>query len=55
VLENRKSNLQFQIGAEFMYASCETVRAEKIADAVAAVWRACRPFLEELDADGEAR
>ncbi len=55
VLESRKSNLQLQIGAEFMYASCEAVRTEKIADAVAAVWRACQPFLAEMEASGGTR
>lgn len=48
VMEKRKSNIQFQIGAEFLYANCKAVHSEKIAQAVAAAWRACRPFLAEF-------
>jgi hypothetical protein len=50
VLENRNANVQFQIGAEFPYATCEAVRSAKIANAVSAVWRACAPMLAELTA-----
>ena len=50
VLEGRSANVQFQIGAEFPYATCDTVRSAKIANAVSAVWRACAPMLAELNA-----
>jgi hypothetical protein len=56
VLDKRQSNMQFQIGAEFLYASCDTVRTAQIAQAVAAAWRACRPFLAlPAAASGRAR
>jgi hypothetical protein len=48
VLEKRKSNIQFQVGMEFLYASCDTVQSEKICSAVSQAWMACKPFLAEL-------
>jgi len=45
---DRRSNMQFQVGAEFTYAACDRVRSAGIADAVAAVWLACAPLLVEL-------
>lgn len=48
VLEKRNANVQFQIGAEFPYSTCDAVRSARIANAVSAVWRACAPMLAEL-------
>lgn len=50
VLNQRASNLQFQIGAEFPYAACPAVRTPSIAKAVASVWRACEPVLNSVRA-----
>lgn len=44
-LDRRHSNLQLQIGAEFVYARCEAVRSEQITEVVAQVWLACEPML----------
>jgi hypothetical protein len=51
VLEKRKSNIQFQVGMEFLYASCDTVQSEKICSAVSQAWMACKPFLAELQVE----
>lgn len=44
-LDQRRSNLQLQMGAEFVYARCEAVRSEQVAEVVAQVWLACAPML----------
>lgn len=46
-LDQRRSNLQFQIGVEFSYDRCPAVRSEHIAEVVAAAWLACEPMLGE--------
>ena len=43
VLKARRSNLQFQVGAEFPYATCPAVHESRIARAVADTWIACAP------------
>lgn len=45
-LESRKSNLQIQVGAEFLYARCAAVRKKDIVEAMAGAWLACHPMLE---------
>ena len=45
-LFKRKSNLQFQIGMDFPYATCATVRSGKIIGAAVQVWLACEPIIE---------
>jgi hypothetical protein len=47
VLHRRGSNLQFQIGVEFPYERCGLVHRPEIAGAIALVWRACKPLLDE--------
>lgn len=49
---NKKSNLQFQVGAYFPYASCDVTRSREILDRMAAVWIACEPVLEVLNGQG---
>jgi hypothetical protein len=44
-LNQRRSNLQFQIGVEFPYERCSAVRSERIVETIAKVWLACRPML----------
>ena len=46
VLKARRSNLQFQVGAEFPYATCPAVHESRIARAVADTWIACAPIIE---------
>lgn len=49
-LRSRRSNLQFQIGAEFPYAKCPEVRTAEICDLAAGVWLACRPIIKAATA-----
>jgi hypothetical protein len=42
----RRSNLQFQVGAQFPYATCPSVRTRQVIDSIANVWLACRPVLD---------
>lgn len=44
-LTTRRSNLQFQIGVVFPYATCPKVATPDIARIVADVWLACRPLI----------
>jgi hypothetical protein len=44
-LNERRSNLQCQIGVEFRYDRCPAVRSASIAETVAQVWLACQPML----------
>jgi hypothetical protein len=46
-LKARRSNLQFQIGAVFPYATCPKTHTADIADAVARTWLAARPLLDK--------
>lgn len=48
VIDNRNSNVQFQIGAEFPYATCPAVASSEIARSVSRVWQACRPLVLDL-------
>jgi hypothetical protein len=48
VFDDRRSNMQFQIGAEFPYERCSAVKSAGITEAVAAVWMASKPMLAEL-------
>ena len=45
-LRSRRSNLQFQIGAEFPYESCKVVRDSRIVQVVADTWIACKPLIK---------
>lgn len=45
-LRARRSNLQFQIGAQFPYATCPAVHGRQIVDSIAKVWLACRPIID---------
>jgi hypothetical protein len=44
-LDQRRSNLQFQIGVEFPYERCPAVRSAGIVETLAQVWLACDPML----------
>jgi hypothetical protein len=46
-LKARRSNLQFQIGAVFPYATCPKTRTAGIVEAVAQTWLAARPLLDK--------
>jgi hypothetical protein len=46
-LKARRSNLQFQIGAVFPYATCPKTRTAGIVEAVARAWLAARPLLDK--------
>ena len=46
VLTNRRSNLQFQIGADFPYESCPFVARPQVKDAAVSVWLACKPLVK---------
>jgi hypothetical protein len=46
-LKARRSNLQFQIGAVFPYATCPKSHTAGIEEAVAQVWIAARPLLNK--------
>lgn len=41
-LRARRSNLQFQVGAQFPYATCPSVRSRQVIDSIANVWLACK-------------
>lgn len=45
-MTNRRSNLQFQIGAEFSYNHCPVLRSPKIVKVIEDVWLACEPFVK---------
>lgn len=45
-LRARRSNLQFQVGAQFPYATCPTVRSRQLIEAIVTVWLACRPIID---------
>jgi hypothetical protein len=45
-LRARRSNLQFQIGAQFPYATCPVVHSRQIIDSITKVWLACRPIID---------
>ena len=46
-LKSRRSNLQFQIGAVFPYATCSATHTADIAEAVARTWLAAKPLLDK--------
>lgn len=46
-LKARRSNLQFQIGAVFAYATCPKTHTAGIVEAVAQAWLAVRPLLDK--------
>jgi hypothetical protein len=46
VLKNRRSNLQFQVGADFPYDRCPVVATPKITEVAVAVWLACEPLVK---------
>jgi hypothetical protein len=46
-LIHRQSNLEFQIGCSFPYATCPTVVDKSIVRAIADVWLACSPMLKK--------
>lgn len=50
LVKNKKSNIEMAIGAAFPYGDCEAIREPDALDLVAAAWRACKPFIEELGA-----
>jgi hypothetical protein len=43
---SRRSNLQFQVGAQFSYSACPVVRTRQIVDVMAHVWLACKPIVD---------
>lgn len=45
-LRARRSNLQFQVGAQFPYATCPVVHSRQIIDSITQVWLACRPIID---------
>jgi hypothetical protein len=45
ILKNRRSNLQFQIGADFPYERCKVVATAQVREAVVNVWLACKLLL----------
>jgi hypothetical protein len=45
LLTNRRSNLQFQIGADFPYDHCPVVATPQVKEAAVAVWLACKPLI----------
>lgn len=45
-LKRRRSNLQFQVGVSFPYASCKVVDSPRIAKVFADVYLACRPIIK---------
>lgn len=49
ILQNRKgSNIQFQVGVKFPYATCPEMATPKAVDLIAKSWLACRPLLDVL-------
>lgn len=46
LLKNRRSNLQFQIGADFPYERCQVVGTPEVKEAATGVWLACKPLLQ---------
>jgi hypothetical protein len=46
VLKNRRSNLQFQVGADLPYDRCPVVASPKITEVAVAVWLACEPLVK---------
>lgn len=46
VLKNRRSNLQFQVGADFPYDRCPVVASQKITEIAVAVLLACEPLVK---------
>lgn len=47
-LRHRKANLQLQIGAEFPYEKCKITHSDRLVDAVAEVWIACKPVVRAI-------
>ena len=47
-LQNKNSNLELHIGAEFPYRTCRAIREPEALDFVAAAWIACRPYIAAL-------
>jgi hypothetical protein len=45
-LRSRRSNLQFQVGAQFPYGTCPTVRSRQLIGAIAKVWLASKPIVD---------
>jgi hypothetical protein len=45
-LRARRSNLQFQIGAQFPYAACPSVRSRQLVQSISKVWLACKPIVD---------
>jgi len=45
LLANRRSNLQFQIGADFPYDRCKVVASPQVKDATVNIWLACKPLV----------
>ena len=45
-LKGRRSNLQFQVGADFPYDRCPAVATPKITEVAVAVWLACEPLVK---------
>ncbi len=54
-LSEKKSNFQIQIGARFLYRTCEVIRSVDALDYVAGAWIACRPLIDLLVTDSPVR
>ena len=48
ISENKNSNIEMQIGAEFPYRTCKAIQEPEALDFVAAAWIACRPYIVAL-------
>jgi hypothetical protein len=48
LLKKRRSNLQFQIGADFPYDRCNVVATPQVKDAAVSVWLACKPLVQAV-------
>jgi hypothetical protein len=47
-LRHRRSNLQFQIGADLSYAECHSVRTKAVVDVATDIWVACKPIIDVM-------
>lgn len=47
-LGNKRSNLQFSIGASFPYRNCKATGRREILDHIAGSWVACKPLLDVM-------
>jgi hypothetical protein len=45
LLKKRRSNLQFQIGADFQYERCRVVATPQVKEAAVQVWLGCKPLI----------